>query len=388
LTISSPEHVTQTWDDARLRAERLTQLQAHMRQFGIGAMFLSGVNLRYALNLRLPGANVFVPAQGDPTAFVRRRDIPWVSKHVPTQKLLYEGTSMWDPRGTVSLDALSAGISDLMTEHGVGGEPLAVDTVETAAILALLNAGIRVVDATSAIEQARTVKTDDEIQVYRAIGALYTTAIGELRDAIRVGVSENELAGILSLAWLHAGGEDATHVELCSGPRMNPWNRWPSQRPLEPGDLVAVDFHGIGPCGLRGDVSRTFLVGDRPTAQQHDLYRRAHDYLRATIAVMRPGRSFQEVWDARPRAPDSFERAMNPYPVFHTIGMTPAGYPGLDRDRPAPAGVLRRNQVYAVECYFGEEGSPLAVKLEDQVRITDGEAEVLGSTIPFDENLM
>jgi len=382
------EEIERGWDDGRLRAERLAMLQGHLRELGIGAMFLYGVNLRYALNLRIPGANVFVPAQGQPTAFVRNRDIPWVSEHVPAQRLLYEGTSMWDPHGTVALDAFGNGIRDLMVECGVGGEPLAVDAIETAAVLALIRAGIVVVDATAAIERARTVKTPDEIEVYRSIGAMEASSVNAFRAAIRPGVKESELAGVLSLAWHGVGGEEATHVELCSGPRMNPWQRWPGERRLEAGEMVGVDFHGIGPCGLRGDISRTFLVGDAPTTEQRDLYRRAYDYMAATIDGMRGGRSFAEVWETRPRASEALERGMLPYPVFHCIGMTPAGYPGLDRDRPAPSAVLQPNQVFAVECYFGEAGSPLAVKLEDQVRITDGAAEILGRDIPFDDALL
>lgn len=389
LTTAEPGGVSAIgWDDDRVRRQRLERLQAFMKDLGIGAMYLYDVNMRYALNLRVPGANVFVPAEGEPTAFVRGRDIVWVSECVPAQRLLYEGTSMWDPRGTVKLDRFGKGIADLMGRHGVAGKPLAVDTLETAAVLALLEAGIHVVDATGALEQARSVKTDDEVALYRAMGDMYTHVIGRFQDAVRPGVTESELSGVVSSAWYEVGGEDASHVELCAGDNMNPWRRWPSQRAVLEGDLVGVDFHGVGPRGLRGDVSRTVLCGERPSQAQRDLYRRAHEFLLGVIATMRAGRSFAEVYSLVPGVPTSFQSRMLPYPVFHCIGMTPAGYPSLDRDRPAPDAVLKPNQVFAVESYFGEEGSPIAVKLEDQVLVRDGEPEVLGASIPFDDRLL
>jgi hypothetical protein len=49
--------------------------------------------------------------------------------------------------------------------------------------------------------------------------------------------------------------------------------------------------------------------------------------------------------------------------------------------------VLYPNQVLAVESYFGEEGSPLAVKLEDQIVVHDGPPEIIGVGMPHDEHL-
>jgi len=44
--------------------------------------------------------------------------------------------------------------------------------------------------------------------------------------------------------------------------------------------------------------------------------------------------------------------------------------------------------VLTVESYFGEKGSPLAVKLERMVVVRDGEPEVLDLTIALDEGLL
>ena len=73
---------------------------------------------------------------------------------------------------------------------------------------------------------------------------------------------------------------------------------------------------------------------------------------------------------------------------FHCIGMTPAGYPNADPRKAPINDVLRENQVFAVECYMGERGSPLAVKLEEMILVTKGEPERLAPKLTYDERLL
>ncbi len=64
-----------TWDDQRLKRDRLRNLQNLMQRENVGGMFLTErVNVRYVLNMRIPGGTAFVPAEGEPIAFVRSMD--------------------------------------------------------------------------------------------------------------------------------------------------------------------------------------------------------------------------------------------------------------------------------------------------------------------------
>ncbi len=66
---------TPPWNDLRLKSERTERLQAEMRRLGVGGLYLSdSENMRYVLNTKLPGGKLFVPAEGDPVAFVRGRE--------------------------------------------------------------------------------------------------------------------------------------------------------------------------------------------------------------------------------------------------------------------------------------------------------------------------
>ena len=77
-----PLKIEKTWDDDRLRRDRRDLLQAQMRERSIGALYLTeGTNIHYLLNVRIPGAALFVPVEGDIIALVRSRDWGYVQLH-------------------------------------------------------------------------------------------------------------------------------------------------------------------------------------------------------------------------------------------------------------------------------------------------------------------
>ena len=374
------------WDEQRLKRERLHRLQGEMRRLGIGAVYLSdGVNIRYVMNQRIPGGKAFVLAEGEPIAFVRARDAGYVGQdHENVLPTLYMNT--WEPANEGKMDAFAQTIARVMAERGLAGERLGVDPLDASAFHALLRAGLAVVDARPAIEYAKSIKTQDELAIYRHIGAKYAATMQTFRDAIRPGATERELAALVSSTWFENGGEAITQLNVCSGEHMNPWRRWPTERKLVSGELVGIDLHAHGPVGLLGDVSRTFAVSTT-TDQQRDLYRRAFDYLDGVASGFRAGRVIGDVIATLPPVPDAFRTALYNYEVAHPIGMTPSGYPMLKLKDCPFEDVLKPNQVYAVESYFGEKGSPLAVKAEHMVVVHEGAPEILDQAVVRDDRL-
>ena len=207
------------------------------------------------------------------------------------------------------------------------------------------------------------------------------------RDALRPGVTENELAGLVVTAWHEAGGEDIAQLNICAGENMNPWVRWPTDRPLKEGEFVGIDIHGRGPSGLRGDTSRTFFDGRAPSAEQRDLYRRAHEYITGAVAEFRAGRSYSEVLEALPPIPEQYHARFADYNPGHGVGMGNSGFPKINQRRRGANEDLKVNQMLAIECYFGEVGSPQAVKLEEVICVRDGPPEVMTALVPYDEAL-
>ncbi len=382
--------VNKTWDDQRLKHDRLVLVQEQMKKRGIGAVYLNGHDsMRYIFTVKIPGAELFVPAEGEPLGFVRSRDMGFVKQHHQNIQLpIYTRRAVRDGTRPEEIDRFAQGIIELMKKHGVTGQPLGLDSLGVAAVLALTKAGISLTDARPVFEHAGSVKTQDEIAIYRSISEQYFHTVNAFRNAIRPGISENELAAIVVSAWYEAGGEDIAQLNVCAGENMNPWRRWPSQRTLKAGEFVGIDLHGRGLHGLRGDVSRTFLVGDQPTVEQRDLYKRAFDYLGGAIEVLQAGRSFKDVIRSVPEVPEKYRARFYTLNLAHGVGMGSSGYPQLDKFKTPPDDTLKPNQVLAVECIFGEEQSPLTVKLEEMVLVSEGKSQILTPAAPFEERLV
>ena len=382
--------VQKTWDDQRLKRDRLAQVQEQMKKRGIGALYLSdGINLRYILNMKIPGAEVFVPPEGDALAFIRPRDVGYVQlQHKNIHEPLYNRSAARDGTHPEEVERFAQGITDLMKQHKVAGEPLAADHLGVPILLQLIKSGFRLTDARPVIERSGAVKTPDEVTIYRCLGRQYAHAIKAFRDAVRPGITENELAGIVVSAWYEAGGEDIAQLNVCAGENMNPWRRWPTQRQIKEGEFVGVDLHGRGINGLRGDGSRTFFAGDRPTVEQRDLYRRAYDHLLATMDIFRAGRSFAEVVAAAPKVDEKYRKRLYALNIGHGAGLGSSGYPHIDHLKTPSEDTLKPNQVIAAECYFAEVGSPQAVKLEEMVLVREGKPEILAPDVPYDERML
>jgi hypothetical protein len=52
----------------------------------------------------------------------------------------------WDPENDQRLKRFGQGIADLLAQHGAADQPLAIDMLDGASVLALLDADVRVVD--------------------------------------------------------------------------------------------------------------------------------------------------------------------------------------------------------------------------------------------------
>ena len=379
-----------TWDEQRSKLARVATLQDQMKRHDIGALLLGGgIGVRYLLGVAVPASKVFVPAHGEPIGFIRQRDIEYVRPHHAAVRLaLYEQEVSDDCRDLDRNGRMACTVADLMDQYGVAGERLGVEVAAPGLLISLIKRGVDVVDARDVFERAMAIKNDDEIMMYRAIADQYVDTMRAFREASVPGATENAIAGAVVTAWHEAGGEEVSQLNVCSGENMNPWRRWPTERVLKSGDFVGIDLHARGVNGLRGDVSRTYFVGDRPTPEQRALYREAYQYVQEAIPIFRAGRTFAEIAEATPPVPASYQRQQFSYHIAHGVGMGSSGYPHIEPQNRDSESVLAPNQILAIECHFGEPGSALAVKLEDMIVVRDGPPEVLTSDVPVDDRLL
>jgi Xaa-Pro aminopeptidase len=281
-------------------------------------------------------------------------------------------------------------IADLVREHGRGSKKLGLDRCGHLHALALQRAGCEITDCQQEMLHVRRIKSVEEIACLKLSMAASEFAVAAVRDAVRPGVSEQELFALMYGEVIRHGGEFVETRLLTSGPRTNPWFNESSGRRVRPGELVALDTDVIGCFGYFSDFSRSFHCGPgRPTPYQKTIYQLAHEQIQHNIDIIKPGLTYRDVSNRAWKIPEAFvDRRYTS--VMHGVGMhgeTPFIAHAMDFSSYGAEGVLEPGMVVSVESYIGEVGASEGIKLEEEVLITATGTELI-SRFPFEEDLL
>jgi Xaa-Pro aminopeptidase len=376
-------------DMTRLRHRRLRRVQQEMVKRDIsGLLLLNPVNIRYTTGLAVMSAwtsvnlarYVFVPASGEPVIFeygkaLFRAAALWSDariartwQHRFSQNEVQTRKKQW----ATEITTLMTQASGLRSERRLG-----IDVIDFYGFEALQEEGLSVCDADEVMQAARIVKEPEEIELIKQSLVVAEAALYDLEQAIRPGVTENELLGVFYHKMLAMGGEHCSTRLLCSGEKTNPWFYEAGTRCVRPGDLVAIDTDMVGPEGYLCDISRTFICGGRANSYQKEAYKVASDFIKGTFELCRPGMSLREICLNAPEYPDEYKQLCYSC-MIHGIGMDDEPpflpFPHAIRkvgESVIPDEELRPNTVLSIEFYAGKEGYPDGVKLEEQVLITE-----------------
>jgi len=266
-----------------------------------------------------------------------------------------------------------------LKQHCGDSPRLAVDTLDLDGLNALKKHGVSTREGESIMEQARRIKSADELELMRWTMRVCEIGIERMYAELCAGMTEQEL-----WAWLHYenirhGGEWIETRLLTSGPRTNPWMQEASDRPMQHGELVCFDTDLIGPYGYCADISRAWTVGHvAPTATQRDLYKYAFEQIQTNAAALRPGVSYRDFSEKAWQIPERFYKNRYSF-IAHGVGMGDE-YPGIphwgeDWNGSGSDGVFEENMVVSIESFIGEQGAAEGVKLEQQYLITANGAE-------------
>ncbi len=194
----------------------------------------------------------------------------------------------------------------MLRKHAGNNRRLAVDRIEVAGLRALDALRVEVCNGQAVTEFARMIKGPDEIRAMRCAVASCEAAVGEMRQAMRAGATENDVWAALHAGNIRRGGEWIETRLLSSGPRTNPWYQECGPRILHDEDLVSFDTDLIGVYGICVDMSRSWICGDLvPTAEQKRPYRIAHEHITSNIEMVKPGVRFTELTRSGHRLPES-----------------------------------------------------------------------------------
>ena len=374
-----------------LRSYRLNRVKKELEKQDLEACLLfDPVNIRYALdttnmsvyNMHNLTRYCFIPVDG-PIILYEYFNCEKFSSHLNLIDEIRPGIT-WDyfshgDQAEAQLKKWTQEIGDITDSYCKNSKRLAIDVINGPAVTELNKIGLSVIDAKSILEQARVIKSSDELQCMRAAIEVAEIGISNMRDELRSGMTENELWSILHKTNIDHGGEWIECRLLSSGERTNPWMQECSNKIIQQGEMVSFDTDMVGPYGYCADISRAFVEGNNFNDEQKKLYQMAVEHINYNAELIKPGMSFKEFTAKSWVLPNDYYD--NRYScMVHGIGLCDEWpfikYPTDGGQR---EGYFEKNMTITVETYIGKVGGKEGVKLEQVYLVGDKHLELMSN---------
>jgi Xaa-Pro dipeptidase len=148
--------------------------------------------------------------------------------------------------------------------------------------------------------QLRQIKSAEEIDWMRIGAALTDRGMAALRDGLRPGLTERELADLVERAYIMHGGTNVIHyfgVTSMADPRLGVPTQFVANRKVKRGAAVVAEISAAF-WEHPGQVLRSFAVGAAPSKLYRELHAVADAAFDAVAAVLRDGAMPQQIIDA------------------------------------------------------------------------------------------
>jgi Xaa-Pro dipeptidase len=387
------------WNVDRLRTYRLARAREALARSDVGAVLLFDFNnIRYVTSTHIGEwardkmtRYALLTRGGDPhiwdfgsAAKHHRLNCPWLRP-----ENVHAG--MIGLRGAVAPDAglfrdAAKQIRAILDAEGVGDMPIGVDLGEPPMLAALADVGITVRDGQQVMLDAREVKSKDEIILLNTACAMVDGAYQMIAEQLKPGVRESELVANVTKALFDMGSEHVDNINAVSGERCSPHPHVFSDRLIRPGDQAFFDIiHTF--VGYKTCYYRTFVVG-KGTDAQRDAYKQAREWIDASIELMRPGVTTDQVAKVWPKAEEfGFDNEMECFGLQfgHSVGLFLHERPIISRlnslDHPVE---IKEGMVIALETYCPAKDGVSAARIEEEVVVT-ADGPVVITRFPSDE---
>lgn len=353
---------------------RLAALQEGIRARGwLGAMLLKPENQRYLTGFVCAVNNVerlmalLVPAKGEPVFVVPRLEVT-LAKATGVERTI--GFYYTEP-----FEKLRDGFATLGWVDGRVGVEMSFLTVDKFRAIRDIAPGIELADCAPLMASLRLTKSDLEIRWLEIAARATDQAAAAVREFIRPGVTEAELAGFLVREITAAGAQaPAFFPTVQAGAGATLPNSVPTSRRLELGEVVVVDF-GAEYEGLRTDVCRSFAVGGPGTVshEAREIHRVVLEAQQAAIGAVAPGRPAADPHRAALAVIENAGYAAHfTHAVGHGVGYEVHEPPSLAAHNEEP---LRPGMVVSIEPGIYVDG--IGIRIEDVVLVTADGCRVL-----------
>lgn len=349
-----------------MNQERLQRLQQEMKTRGLdGIVLMPGPNMVYISDIHTHVSErpilLFLPADGEPAVI-----IPWLeAMKAQAVGIADERIFGWnDEEWFEGAFAQAAKALDLAGKHW-GVEALYMRVLEYEA-LQKVAPGLQTSHAEPALMALRAVKDETELAAMEKAVAVAETAVQKLLPQIKIGMTEKEVAALLTNLLLAEGADSIAFGPIVStGPNGASPHAVPTDRPLAAGDFLVVDW-GVFVDGYPSDITRTFAVGyvDPEMERVYNIVRLANE--QGKLAA-KPGVTGEEVdRAAREVIEDAGFGEFFIHRTGHGLGLEVHEMPSMVVGNKEP---LAAGNVFTVEpgIYLAGRGG---VRIEDDVVVT------------------
>jgi len=268
---------------AQQNASHLTLLRSALESAGLGgAVFSQPQHIFYFTGL-LPGVAphylVIAPQRAVAVAPSSLGDV---------ETILYTSYDIHD--GWNVPENATTALSKALDATGLAGQAVGVETAHLSArAAAILGVKLNTLqDVSELLWNLRKIKDAAEIVQIEANVAANDRMFAAVQQAIRPGVSEFALWGLIYTEMCRAAGGPITlEADLGVGRRGDNPDAKPGPFHVQPGDAVFVDVYSCQH-GYYADTTRVFFAGD-PTPKQLQIYGILVEALAAGEALLRPG---------------------------------------------------------------------------------------------------
>ena len=230
------------------------------------------------------------------------------------------------------------------------------------------------VPADGIIEEFRSIKKPEEIECLRISCDIASRAYEKIQKDIRVGIWVFVVGGRFSLYMVLEGADTQPYGNiLISGARTSLLHGIPSQKAIEYGDLVLMDY-GCQYHGYLSDMTRTLVVG-RATPKQKEVYKIEQQMVAAVEGFLKDGVSASDAYYESTKIIEGTEYFPYHYTgIGHGVGMFVHEIPFMS---PVSKNIVHANNVMTVEpgIYIPGWGG---IRIEDDILVTESGSRIIG----------
>jgi Xaa-Pro dipeptidase len=364
-----------------MHQQRIERLIQEVLAHGLdGLAIMPGPNMVYLSGIHAHVSErpiiLFIPVDDEPAIIIPELEASKARAAGIPDKRIFSWNDDQGYTGAFQMACAQIELSDFL----LGIEALHMRVLELE-LLQRYAPGLAIAHAEPIMNTLRQIKDDGELAAMSRAVVTAQNAMEKLLPRIHVGQSEKQIAAMLLQELTEAGSDAAAFPPIVSaGPNSASPHAIPTDRPLQSGDLLVIDWGAIVD-DYPSDITRTFAIGDlEPELEQvYELVSQANE---AARAVARPGASGRDLDHAAREVITA--AGFGDYFIHrtgHGLGLEIHEHPYIMEANSEP---LQAGNVFTIEpgIYLSGRGG---VRIEDDIVITSDGSHSLTS---FPRNLI